>query len=154
MRTIFLDIETGPAPEKEREFFKPTEEKLKLGNTKDPAKIKGKLFEAIEAWEDRCALSPFTAQVIMVGWAIDDGEFQCETILDMSEKELIANLQTMGRTSDEKPVPLAIGTRKDFPELAVILDKALASLSPQTIQDIHRKWTKSADPMAKAIVTR
>ncbi|MFZ9034491.1 MAG: transporter substrate-binding domain-containing protein, partial [Anaerohalosphaeraceae bacterium] len=68
------------------------------------------------------------------------------------EKELIANLQTMGRTSDEKPVPLAIGTRKDFPELAVILDKALASLSPQTIQDIHRKWTKSTDPMAKAIV--
>ena len=68
------------------------------------------------------------------------------------EKELIANLQTMGRTSDEKPVPLVIGTRKDFPELAVILDKALASLSPQTIQDIHRKWTKSTDPMAKAVV--
>ena len=68
------------------------------------------------------------------------------------EKELIANLQTMGRTSDEKPVPLVIGTRKDFPELAVILDKALESLSPQTIQDIHRKWTKSTDPMAKAVV--
>jgi ABC-type amino acid transport substrate-binding protein len=67
------------------------------------------------------------------------------------EKELIANLQTMGRTS-EKPVPLVIGTRKDFPELAAILDKALASLSPQTIQDIHRKWAKRTDPMAKALV--
>ena len=61
--------------------------------------------------------------------------------LHIIEKELMANLQVMGRTH-QPPVELTIGTHKPMVELASILEKALASLSPQEIQDIHRKWIK------------
>lgn len=61
----------------------------------------------------------------------------------LMEKEVITNLRVMGRTS-EPPVCLALGTRKDLPELAEILDKALASLSPQEVREIHRKWVSVA----------
>ena len=55
------------------------------------------------------------------------------------EKELIANLHITGRM-DAPPVKLAIGVRKDWPELAGLLDRALASMTYQEVRGIHRKW--------------
>ncbi len=56
------------------------------------------------------------------------------------EKELITNLQFMGRADKEGSV-LTIGVRKDWPLLASILDKALEDLRPAEIHDIHQNWT-------------
>ena len=67
----------------------------------------------------------------------------------LMEKELITNLRMMGRTS-QPPVPLAFGIRKDWPELAEILNKALGSLSPQEVQEIHRKWVPVAAVSAES----
>ncbi|MBM9614552.1 transporter substrate-binding domain-containing protein [Desulfobulbus rhabdoformis] len=56
------------------------------------------------------------------------------------EQELIANLEFQGRA--EKPgSALTIGVRKDWPECASILDKALADLSIEEIRTIHQRWT-------------
>ena len=56
------------------------------------------------------------------------------------EQELLANLQFQGRA--EKPGSiLSIGVRKDWPEGAAILDKALNDLSVEERRAIHQRWT-------------
>ena len=55
------------------------------------------------------------------------------------EKELLGNLQIQGKIKETSSVN-AIGVRKDWPILAGILDKALASLSRSEIRDIYVKW--------------
>nr|WP_320190684.1 transporter substrate-binding domain-containing protein [uncultured Desulfobacter sp.] len=55
------------------------------------------------------------------------------------EQELISNLQIQGRT--EKPGSiLTIGVRKDWPILAVILDKAMADLTVEEERLIRQRW--------------
>ena len=44
------------------------------------------------------------------------------------EKELMTNIQVQGRL-DKPPVLIAMGVRKDWPQLATILNKALSSLT-------------------------
>lgn len=61
------------------------------------------------------------------------------------EKEMIPNLQFMGKL--KKPVSvLQIGTRKDWPELAAILDRALASITPEEERRILRRWVGEETP--------
>jgi len=55
------------------------------------------------------------------------------------EKELMANLRVMGRM-EKPPVVLCIGVRKDWPVLAGLLDRALASITREEVRAIHRKW--------------
>jgi PAS domain S-box-containing protein len=55
------------------------------------------------------------------------------------EQELISNLQFHGRLNKPGSI-LAIGVRKDWPELATILDKALAAMSRREIREIRRRW--------------
>ncbi|MCP5197071.1 MAG: transporter substrate-binding domain-containing protein [Gammaproteobacteria bacterium] len=55
-------------------------------------------------------------------------------------RQLFTNLKVMGTVNRPGSV-LAIGTRKDWPELANILDKTLATVSLNEMQDILRKWT-------------
>ena len=73
MKTLVLDIETGPLPESELSAllppFDPAE--VKCGNMKDPAKIAEKLAEA-EAnhrrdFFDKAALDPLTGRIIAIG---------------------------------------------------------------------------------------
>ncbi len=59
--------------------------------------------------------------------------------IHLIEKELMGNLQIQGRM-DKPPVVLSIGTRKDWPELASILDKALASMTTEEERRIRNKW--------------
>lgn len=54
-------------------------------------------------------------------------------------QELISNLRIHGRAEKQGSV-LAIGVRKDWPELASILDKALADLTMDEVQAIHKRW--------------
>lgn len=56
------------------------------------------------------------------------------------EQELIFNLRFQART-DKPGSILAIGVRKDWPELASILDKALADIPPEDAHEIYRRWT-------------
>jgi len=55
------------------------------------------------------------------------------------EKELMANLRVMGRM-EKPPAVLCIGVRKDWPLLAGLLDRALASITREEVRGIHRKW--------------
>jgi len=55
------------------------------------------------------------------------------------EKELMANLRVMGRM-EKPPVVLCIGVRKDWPVVAGLLDRALASITREEVRGIHRKW--------------
>ncbi|MFO7599903.1 MAG: transporter substrate-binding domain-containing protein [Candidatus Desulfacyla sp.] len=55
------------------------------------------------------------------------------------EKELMANLRVMGRM-EKPPVVLCIGVRKDWPLVAGLLDRALASITREEVRGIHRKW--------------
>lgn len=56
------------------------------------------------------------------------------------EKELMQNLMVQGRIKRPGSI-LAIGVRKDWPELAAILDKALAALPVEQVREIQRRWT-------------
>jgi len=59
-------------------------------------------------------------------------------------KELLTNLQVQGGLS-QKPWVLAIGVRKDWPELAGILDKALSTITTLEKNSINAKWTSGTD---------
>jgi len=59
------------------------------------------------------------------------------------EKELLGNLQIQGRNKGTFSVN-AIGVRKDWPMLATILDRALASMTPEEKRAIHHKWGDTA----------
>lgn len=61
------------------------------------------------------------------------------------EKEMIPNLQFMGKLKKPASV-LQIGTRKDWPELAAILDRALASITPEEERRILRMWVGEEAP--------
>lgn len=54
------------------------------------------------------------------------------------EQELMVNLQVQGRLN-KPPVDLSIGVRKDWPELAAILDKAFASITHEEKRLILQK---------------
>jgi hypothetical protein len=73
--TCYLDIETVALPAAERQFLRPSEADVKLGNLKDETKIKAKIAEALQAWErgDDAALDPLQARVALIGYAVDDG---------------------------------------------------------------------------------
>jgi PAS domain S-box-containing protein len=55
------------------------------------------------------------------------------------EEELLGNLSMHGKLN-KPPVILTIGVRKDWPILASILDKALASITNEEKREIHKKW--------------
>lgn len=72
MKRNYIDIETGPwhgAPE----FDWST---VKLGNLKDPDKIKAKRAEAAREYEDKLALSPMTGEVLAIGVQEHDHGYQ------------------------------------------------------------------------------
>ncbi len=55
------------------------------------------------------------------------------------EKEILSNLQIQGKLKATASVN-SIGVRKDWPNLAAILDHALASLTQAEVHAIYRKW--------------
>jgi len=55
------------------------------------------------------------------------------------EKELIPGLRVMGRL-DMPSVELSIGVRKDWPELADILNRALLSIPREEVRRIYTRW--------------
>ncbi len=59
------------------------------------------------------------------------------------ENELLTNLQIQGKLQETFSVN-SMGIRKDWPELADILDTLLASLPAKEIHDIYRKWGDDA----------
>jgi len=80
MKTFFFDIETIPNPNIPAPTFDPDE--VKLGNTKDPVKIKAKLDEAELAFKDglvkKMSLDPDLCEVVSFAW--NDGEDTTENI--------------------------------------------------------------------------
>jgi len=58
------------------------------------------------------------------------------------EKELLVNLKVHGRMN-QPPVELTIGVRKDLPEIAELIDRAMASISQDEIRSIHRRWLEA-----------
>lgn len=58
-------------------------------------------------------------------------------------RNLLTNLQIQGRLQKKGSV-LAIGVRKDWPELASMLDKALATIDSREMQAILSSWTSQA----------
>ena len=73
---IIVDIETGPHPDLDKKLPPFNPDDVKLGNVKDPEKIKAKLDEAkanyVQDAINSAALSPFYGQIIAIGCL--DGE--------------------------------------------------------------------------------
>ena len=57
----------------------------------------------------------------------------------LMEKELLSNLQFQGKLKATASVN-SIGVRKDWPKLAQILDRAIASLTRNEVRAIYKKW--------------
>jgi hypothetical protein len=75
MTTIYIDIETIPAPIADREFMRPDPAMVKLGNIKDQAKAEEKIAKAITEWESgaTAALDSLQANIALIGLAVEDG---------------------------------------------------------------------------------
>ena len=67
-------------------------------------------------------------------------------------QELLTNLRVQG-TLRKKGAALTIGVRKDWPELADILDKALQSVTDVEKQTVLRRWTGGAFPAQRVTLT-
>jgi PAS domain S-box-containing protein len=63
------------------------------------------------------------------------------------EQELISNLKIHGRLNKSGSI-LAIGVRKDWPELATILDKAMESISDKERHQILANQSDTPEPLA------
>jgi len=78
----FFDIETGPWS-----GAKPFDwSTVKLGNLKDPDKIKAKRAEAAREYEDKLALSPMTGEILAIG--IHDHK-EGYSVIEGGEKEIL-----------------------------------------------------------------
>ena len=78
----FFDIETGPWS-----GAKPFDwSTVKLGNLKDPDKIKAKRAEAAREYKDKLALSPITGEILAIG--IHDHK-EGYSVIEGSEKEIL-----------------------------------------------------------------
>lgn len=90
-----FDIESSPDIEKAKQLmpeFDPSD--VKLGNLRDPEKVKEKIAEARESheknWMDKAALRPETGQVVAIGYYMPDQGFILNSIKNMrDEKDLI-----------------------------------------------------------------
>lgn len=67
------------------------------------------------------------------------------------EKELLANLIIQGR-QHKPPVVLSIGVRKDWPVLAELLDRALASITREEVRRINLKWFKEIESVIADVI--
>ena len=87
---VVLDIETIPLPAEQREFSRPTEDKVKYGNVKDPAKRQVIYDKAVEAWRngDKAALDATTGAVALICWTGGD-DLHILSGADMDEAELL-----------------------------------------------------------------
>ena len=89
---VALDIETIGNPEAVAMMPDPD---VKLGNTKDPAKIAEKLAEAKAAQSDKAAIDPLTARVATYAVVDTDGNEYVESIAainDAGERALIQSI--------------------------------------------------------------
>ncbi len=64
--------------------------------------------------------------------------------------ELISNLKIMGKIKETSSLN-SIGVRKDWPEFATILDKALAAIPKETRHKILLKWSDSGESKKEKI---
>lgn len=65
---IVWDIETGPQPREQLAKLAPKPGDIKLGNLKDPDKIRAKVLEKQEEFYEKAALCATTGQVLAIGW--------------------------------------------------------------------------------------
>ncbi|MBF0466958.1 MAG: transporter substrate-binding domain-containing protein [Nitrospirae bacterium] len=77
--------------------------------------------------------------ILNVAYKISDAAIlDIATASYFTEKEGISNVRVAGDT--KYPIRLAIGSRKDWPELNDILNKGLDSISSKERESIYRKW--------------
>jgi PAS domain S-box-containing protein len=77
--------------------------------------------------------------ILNVSYRISDAAvIDLATASYLTEKEGISNIHVAGDAG--YPVKLAIGSRKDWPELNSILNKGLDSITPQERDEIYRRW--------------
>lgn len=86
MNRIAIDIETYPTDDAKQYF---DESEVKIGNLKDPEKIKAKIDEACENYLTRAALNWYSARVTCI--AMYDGN-ETEYLLDKNEKYMLEYL--------------------------------------------------------------
>lgn len=93
MDILCIDIETGPCYESmARNPFKP--DSVKLGNLKDPEKVKAKLADAERDFEKDAALHPEKGEVLAVGFMNSAGMcIHCST----EEEILVKSWETISR---------------------------------------------------------
>lgn len=72
----------------------------------------------------------------------------------LMEQELITNLQLQGRI-ETPPVALSIGVRRDWPELASILNRLFDSFTPEKKSQIQQKWLSiTMNPISLSVEER
>lgn len=97
MQAIIFDIETGPLPEEQLRESMPAfdEAEVKVGNIKDPEKIKAKIESARQVYEkdyyERAALDATRGQVLAIGYqwvnAHDDRDSRNTVCIDGSARQ-------------------------------------------------------------------
>lgn len=145
---LVLDIETvGHITPQMKELLI---DKLKVGNVKDPEKIRRAIAEKTEALEEKAALSPLTGEVAVVGlgWEHAEGDTTIQTITaEKGEVELLQALDSALATINPQRVVTFNGRKFDFPFIAArtaILGLDLPMKWPlgRTYEhiDLHELW--------------
>lgn len=107
MTRIYFDIETGPLPEQElKRMMKPFRpENVRVGNLKDPEKIKAKIEEAEADWIAtrirEAALRSVTCQILCIGIMDEAGKFSALTD-DDGEGSMIRKFWQMLDARDQR----------------------------------------------------
>lgn len=71
-QVIYLDIESAPRDLADIQQFMPADDSWKLGNVRDPEKVKVAIAEKRQSWLEDAALSPVTGRTLVVGALVED----------------------------------------------------------------------------------
>jgi len=144
---IFLDIETGPLPSRQRLFEKPDPETFSYGNAAKEETRQKKFDEAVRTWEsgENAALKAETGRVLLIGMYRNEYWCLCEEdekqILDSFWDEVREPEPIIGHNSLSFDVPFLI--RRSLIAGSAVPPWVLTdiqSYNPDLLHDTMRMW--------------
>ncbi len=134
-KRLFLDIETGKSPD--YALFEPKYKEPKKNKDGTDSKTSKSIEQQKADFENSCALSPLTGQVLMVGMDYGFGEVDITYMDELNEAIVLASILPVIETAD-----LIIGHYiKDF-DLPFIINRCRKHgiTPPDLMRNVRGKW--------------
>lgn len=132
---ITYNIETVASDNLDKELL-PSEDNIKLGNIKDPEKVKNAINSKIARGMSEMSLSPLTGKIVCISFKIDENKTESLTGL---EHGIVSSFTDILKSGSQKLLVGYNSKRFDFPFI-FITAKRLGIDFPYDINTYTNKW--------------